>query len=167
MVPHRWYFIAWTLDVNDFKNVYVNNGMFINQASSGIFVGIGAPNLGAMTYTEKQPMLGYLDEVMIFDRALSRWQLSQLYQGLPPLPTGVTSCAQLAAQGFPPAYYTGLTSEASIGPVWWSGRDVDVWEFANLVCSPKGLLQQRDYVDSLALCSALWHWHGSIVLLRF
>jgi len=100
-----------TLDVNDYRNVYINNAMFIDQPSpledggnQYHFAGVGPTYLGGVTFQTPSPMIGYLDEVMIFPRRLSRSQISLLYQNIP-LPNGATSCSQLASRAYPPAFY--------------------------------------------------------------
>lgn len=47
------------MDENDYRNIYVNNGMYVDQPSpNGHFMGIGGTYLGAVGYSQEFPLSG-------------------------------------------------------------------------------------------------------------
>lgn len=108
---NQWYHIVVVVGAQHQRQTYVNGALLLDTSSSGRYYGVGDLFVG--TFAFSKPLLnGIIDELMIFDRALSFTEVAHLYGRLHTVaPTGVTSCAKAADLGFPAGIYNGLTGE--------------------------------------------------------
>ena len=110
--PNTWYHIVFVNDALHGRQIYVNGAKMADAASTGRYLGVGKFYLGAVSYGTPN-LEGQLDEVMVFDRALSQSDVFHLLNNVhrqPPV--GVSSCEAVQSARMPTAKYFGLTDEA-------------------------------------------------------
>ena len=111
--PNTWYHIVYVNDALHGRQLYVNGALLVDAGPPAQrYRGVGDLYLGTVSYSTGARMRGAMDEVMIFDRALSRDQVYHLLNNVHHQPPpAALSCDALGSSRFPAAKYFQLTEE--------------------------------------------------------
>jgi hypothetical protein len=99
-----WYHVGFVIDADGQPNFYVNGSFISKVAGSTPLVPTGISGIGG--YTTSRFFNGLIDDVRIYNRALSPSEVSLLYKGFNPIsisPGGLWSGSTYIVGAFPPS----------------------------------------------------------------
>jgi hypothetical protein len=118
--PGTWYFVAATYDGAQMK-LYINGALEASVAKTGDMLDNGVSvRIGARKYTTLLPFAGLLDEVQIYNRALSQAELATLQGG-----GAVNAPAPVSSDAAAPSTMT-LTVSKLHGSAHFTSKSKDV-----------------------------------------
>lgn len=111
--PNTWYHIVFVNTAEHGRQMYINGAQVVNVGAPGQrYRGVGKLYLGTAAFDRGRRVSGLMDEVMIFDRALSREDVFHLFNNVhQQAPPSMASCSALGEARFPTAKYFGLSGE--------------------------------------------------------
>jgi|GEM_PF-840618 len=111
-IINSWYNLTLTSDfINNVSKLYIN-GVFQSQTTGGLIrPNITQINLGQWNVAGTWPLNGKLDDISIFNRALSPYEVQQLYTAKPKVTwsTGDSSNSITVKPGVTTTYYVTVT----------------------------------------------------------
>ena len=125
---NSWVMITYSVELNSFTKIFINGNPISTTAYNGILTSIITPStpiyFGKDVITNSQQLIGQLDDIGIWNRALTQQEITTLYNAQSC--TGTGAITPDGPTTFCAGNYVNLTSDVVGGSYQWKKNGVNI-----------------------------------------